>query len=122
MLWFRALLLFAVLYVCAPERPFLGLEHPADPVSWAAEGSPLQQCPSVWNFPEFQRFAAALGAWHAHFDQGALGHARRKPTTLMVTSWSVYENLDSLRGPGLGEASAQETQQGAKRGTFKSAQ
>ena len=105
-LWFRTLLLFSVLHVCSPVRPFLGWEHPADPATWAPAHSPLQCCPSVWCFPEFGRVMQALDMWQADFDQGIMGHARRKPTSMMLTSWSVYEALHECRGPGVGEALA----------------
>ena len=107
-LWFRTLL-FAVLSVKAKGAPFLGWEHPADPKSWAPDGSSLQDCASVWNFPEFQQFQRAIQAWQADFDQGALGHPKRKPSSMMTTSWYVYENLHGLSGPGSGKALCQES-------------
>ena len=98
---------FAILYVCSPSRPFLGWEHPADPAMWAPPGSHLQHCASVWHFPEFQRFMKAINAKQADFDQGVLGHPKRKPTSMMATSWYVYEHLHALRGAGTGESPAQ---------------
>ena len=45
----------------------------------------------------------ALKAWVARFDQGPLGHERRKPTAVLTTAWSVYEDLHAIRGPGSGK-------------------
>ena len=105
-LWFRTLLLFAVLQACSPETPFLGWEHPADPATWSPIDSPLQQCPSVWAFPELKRFMQGIHAWQADFDQGAFGHERRKPTSVLTNSWYVYEHLHACRGSGQGSAAA----------------
>ena len=66
-LWFRTLLVFALLHVCAPVDPLLGFEHPADPASWAPSGSALAERPCIWQFPEMKKFMKAVGAWRADF-------------------------------------------------------
>ena len=58
----RTLLVFAI---CAPVEPMLGSEHPADPASWVSPGSTLAQGPSIWQFPEMQRFMKAVDVWEA---------------------------------------------------------
>ena len=47
------------------------------------------------------------GRWHlARFDQGCLGHGRRKPTVVLTNSWGLYCSLHERRGPGLNASSA----------------
>ena len=98
-LWFRSMLLFLIVAAYAPSKPYLGWEHPDDPACWS-EDPKIKACPSVWQFPEMQLLQRLLGAWIACFDQGPLGHVKRKPTAFLCTSWSLYESLHGVRGPG----------------------
>ena len=96
-LWFRTIMLFLLISVVQGPRAFLGLEHPEDPAKWADASSPLQQCPSLWVFPELAYVKELLHAYQANFDQGHFGHPRRKPTSVLTTSWAVYETLAAHR-------------------------
>ena len=96
-LWFRTLALFLLISATQGPRAFLGLEHPEDPAQWASPRSPLQRCPSLWAFPELAYVKELLSAFQADFDQGHFGHPRKKPTSLMTTSWVVFEGLAAHR-------------------------
>ena len=56
------------------------LESPADPVSMAAES----QVPSFWTWPELRGLEMEENMAMVTFDQGAMGHKKRKPTTIMT--------------------------------------
>ena len=96
-LWFRTLMLFLLIGAVQGPHAFLGLEHPEDPAQWANSQSPLQRCPSLWAFPELTHVKELLNAFRADFDQGHFGHPRKKPTSLMTTSWVVFEELAAHR-------------------------
>ena len=100
-LWFRTMLLFMVIAASLDTKPFLAWEHADDPACWSSEPR-LKACPS---FPEFQVVYSGLQSWLARFDQGLLGHAKRKPTGLCTTSWSVCESLHAIHGEGSGQPS-----------------
>ena len=104
-LWFRTMLLFVIIAAYATSKPFLAWEHPEDPRLWSNDPR-VQSCPSVWQFPEMQVLQRLLDGWLSHFDQGAFGHARRKPTALLCTSWQVHEALEGRGGQGSGEAAS----------------
>ena len=59
---------------------------------------------SVWRFQEWKTFARKYDMHLTRCDQGALGHRRRKPTTLGVNV-PYLDHLDDLSGPGTGEES-----------------
>ena len=96
-LWFRTLVLFLLISAIQGPRAFLGLEHPEDPARWSNHHSPLQRCPSLWVFPELAYVKELINAFRADFDQGHFGHPRKKPTSLMTTSWAVFEELSAHR-------------------------
>ena len=96
-LWFRTIMLFLLIRVVKGPRAFLGLEHPEDPAQWADPKSPLQQCPSLWVFPELAYAKELLHAFQANFDQGHFGHLCKKPTSFLTTSWVAYEGLAAQR-------------------------
>ena len=89
-LWFRTLMLFLLIRAMQGPRAFLGLELPEDPAQWADPKSSLQRCPSVWAFPELACAQGLLNAFRADFDQGHYGHPRKKPTSLLTTSWVAW--------------------------------
>ena len=75
-----------------PDPAFF-MESPTDlqdylPMSEAAS------MPSFWSFPEVQQFLEEPDMFLAKFDQGAMGHQRRKPTTVM----SNLDGIDQLHG------------------------
>ena len=69
-------------------------EHPTDPSTYRPPTmAPLGGWPSWWAFPEWHEIARVYNMYEARFDQGKLGHARPKPTTLGTTSWFLFEAL-----------------------------
>ena len=71
------------------------MEHPADPESYLPEGQ-ARQMPSIWEWEEVVSFALDFGMSWVHFDQGAMGHSRRKPTTVL-TDLKAMEQLNGMR-------------------------
>ena len=76
------------------------LEQPEDPfiVLNASQDEAGRPYPSLWRWPAWEEWAAAEQASMLSLDQGPLGHARRKPTTLGLIGpgWA----LSPTRGPG----------------------
>ena len=71
------------------------LESPEDPMSYlGAEAA--HNLPSFWNFPEVKEMVGLGGLKLASFDQSQMGHARRKPTTILGNLPGL-EQLDGLR-------------------------
>ncbi|CAJ1385828.1 unnamed protein product [Effrenium voratum] len=74
-------------------------EHPEDPRSFVSEeewekakargGEP----PSIWDWPEVTALEEVLGLIRVKFDQGAMGHIKRKPT-MLLTSIKDLRQLD----------------------------
>ena len=60
---------------------------------------PVDGCPSFWVTSEWQEFQSRYGMTIARFDQGPLGHTRRKPTGL-GTNMLLDAVLKDLKGPG----------------------
>ena len=58
--------------------------------------------PSFWSFPEVQQMLEEPGMSLSKFDQGAMGHQRRKPTTVL-TNIDGMEQLHGLSGWGCEE-------------------
>ena len=96
-LWFRTFVLLLLISAIHGPSAFLGLEHPEDPAQWSKPCSALQRCPSLWAFPELAYVQELIHAFRADFDQGQLGHSRKKPTSLLTTSWVVFEELTARR-------------------------
>ena len=59
--------------------------------------------PSIWDWPEVTALEEVLGLIRVKFDQGAMGHIKRKPT-MLLTSIQDLRQLDGMRGPGVGGA------------------
>ncbi|CAK9028863.1 Retrovirus-related Pol polyprotein from transposon TNT 1-94 [Durusdinium trenchii] len=84
-LFLRALTYYVVAEESAIERPKKGpavgyvVESPQDPESYAPEEEDEKKCPSFWAFPEWKAFAEAFDMMLISFDQGPMGHERRKP-------------------------------------------
>ena len=74
------------------------MESPQDPAAYLEDGRAASM-PSFWEFPEVKRFCAANGMNLLCFDQGTMGHPRRKPTTV-ATNLPCLEELDGMRGGG----------------------
>ena len=60
---------------------------------------PVDGYPSFWATSEWKEFQSRYGVTVARFDQGPLGHTRRKPTGL-GTNMVLDEVLADLPGPG----------------------
>ena len=76
------------------------LEQPADPMEWAPRGQ--VDPPSFLCWPETKELARDLGLEAIKFDQGALGHRTRKPTTIL-TDLAEVKGLQGLRSSEPGE-------------------
>ncbi|OLQ15439.1 Retrovirus-related Pol polyprotein from transposon TNT 1-94 [Symbiodinium microadriaticum] len=105
---FRMLFLWMVAAAVAKGRgeaaPDFIMEHPEDPKEfmkpsqWALPE--YQELTSLWAFPEIQFLKGELG-WHWwQFDQGPLGHPRRKPTRIL-SSVPCPSGLRDVRGPSV---------------------
>eukprot|EP00439_Symbiodinium_sp_Y106_P031339 s1882_g3.t1 len=86
------------------KNPDFILEHPEDPneylkaSQWALPE--VQMMTSLWAFPELKFFKEVLSGHWWQFDQGPLGHPRRKPTRILATVPCPRE-LQGLRGPSV---------------------
>ena len=88
-----------------PEPFCFGLEQPEDPAlvfnaTHDDEGRPY---PSCFRWSAFEEWSQAEGPTLLSFDQGPLGHVKRKPTTLALLGpgWA----LQPVRGPGQASSS-----------------
>ena len=75
------------------------LESPIDPASYLQDENEAMTAPSFWNFPEIASWLDQGGLRLIHFDQGSMGHARRKPTTILSNLPELHQ-LQGLRGDG----------------------
>ena len=74
------------------------LEQPEDPARYRSqEDVDKHGFMSVFRTAEWQAFQQHYGIHMIHFDQGCMGHQKRKPTTL-ATSMETLFQLDGLRG------------------------
>ena len=88
------------------------MEHPDDPKMYLdANQHPVDEYPSVWEWPEIQAFAQLHKMSFVAFDQGATGHKRKKPTRLL-TNLNGMEELNDLRSEG--ESAALPSELGAR--------
>ena len=105
-----AMVLFEVTRSVREERGWTGpafvQENPRDPDEWLGAGeaegrlnTPSGGYASFWAWPETQEFVKKNGMGMAKFDQGPLGHERRKPTTVMTNVTEVLA-LHGRCGPG----------------------
>ena len=96
MIWLYLLAVVSAQILGLPKPKYL-MEHPSDPQTFMDD--PDDSYPSVWQWPEIHLISELLGLHQVYFDQGPLGHCRRKPTTLL-TNAAVPEWLSEMRGPG----------------------
>ena len=76
------------------------MEYPEDPKMYLdANQHPVDEYPSMWEWPEIQAFAQLHKMSFVAFDQGATGHKRKKPTRLL-TNLNGMEELNDLRSEG----------------------
>ena len=100
-LWLRQLWLYTLAQDARPKKVGFLKEHPRDPEEYKKEGD-NNQYPSYFAWPEWKSFCEEFGIEELRLDFGALGHSRRKPTTL-GTNLRLLRDLDGLRGDGLGD-------------------
>ena len=78
------------------------LEQPEDPEEYIREEEEkLQRYASYWSWPEWKSFSERWNMMEVCFDQGPMGHQRRKPTRLGTNIPKLGE-LQDIRGPGTG--------------------
>ena len=74
------------------------LEQPEDPMRYrSADDVAAHGYMSIFRTAEWKNFQEKYNLLMLHFDQGPMGHERRKPTTL-ATSMEMLLQLDGLRG------------------------
>ena len=109
---FRMVWLYLIAEAVAEElgrpKPFLGLENPRDPDAWAQpKDLGLEEPPhgfaSCWALDAITDLIKEHKFYLWHFDQGPLGHEKRKPTTIMSSIPAPPDVLVS--GPGQGTPS-----------------
>ena len=116
-LMFRMVWLYLIAEAVAEElgkpKPFIGLEHPRDPEAWAQPEEmgldvPSHGFASCWALDAIKDLIKEHKFYLWHFDQGPLGHEKRKPTTVMSSIPAPPDALVS--GPGHGVPSKQTEQ------------
>ena len=75
--------------------PTFLMEHPGDPEEYMGDAD--VDYPSLWTWPEIEFLMNLLGLKKWEFDQGPLGHPRRKPTCIL-SNRDPPEGLQGLRG------------------------
>ena len=73
--------------------PTFLMEHPGDPEEYMDGAGDGTDYPSIWTWPEIEFLVNLLGLKKWEFDQGPLGHPRRKPTCILAP-----DGLHGLRG------------------------
>eukprot|EP00438_Fugacium_kawagutii_P026282 Skav208236 [mRNA] locus=scaffold2601:200137:204873:+ [translate_table: standard] len=77
------------------------MEQPEDPKNYRSESDVAKyEFMSMWRTSEWASFATKFGMQLVSFDQGVLGHPKRKPTSL-GTNVPDLQEIDGLRGGGL---------------------
>eukprot|EP00913_Durusdinium_trenchii_P015946 g14985.t1 len=80
----------------------LAVEQPEDPARYRPqEEVQRKQFMSIWRTKAWQTFAKCYQIKMLHFDQGPMGHVKRKPTTLAVKLRDIHA-LNEVRGPPSG--------------------
>eukprot|EP00438_Fugacium_kawagutii_P036614 Skav217824 [mRNA] locus=scaffold889:271892:280114:- [translate_table: standard] len=97
-LWFRMLALFVLAEEVRPEDAqatgFL-IEQPEDPKDYRSpQDIEEHQYMSMWRTQEWAAFSQRYGIHMVSFDQGTMGHIKRKPTSLGTN----FEDLLALHG------------------------
>ena len=104
-LLFRMLAMYMVCEdVRFPDEPQTGLaiEQPEDPARYRPHAEVEEKkFMSIWRTREWQDFATTYQIKMLHFDQGPMGHTKRKPTTLAVVLRDI-QVLNGVRGPPSG--------------------
>ena len=92
-LWLRTLVLARMANQCSPDMLTLLQQPEEDPAAHMDK----YEAPTFTNWPELvDMLEGHLALQRVGLDQGALGHSRRKPTTLWSNMQEIIE-LDGLR-------------------------
>lgn len=112
-LWFRMLWLYSLAQEAKPTKKVLFLkENPRDPQEWKDPQDSTDYA-SFFAWPEWKTFVKEYKLWELKVDFGALGHARRKPSTL-GTNMALLRHLDGVRGRGCGDDQIEDSLQVSK--------
>ena len=98
-LWMRQLFLYMLAQGASERQVAFVKESPQDPETYAPTLDGQAPVPSFWAFEEWDQFKQVYNMKEVSFDQGPMGHERRKPTTL-GTNVVWLEELQGMRGPG----------------------
>ena len=105
-LWFRMLALYMLCEdVRLPDEPqtALAIEQPEDPARYRpVDEVKVKKFMSVWRTKEWQSFEEHFKVRMIHFDQGPMGHIKKKPTSMAVVLRDIHA-LDGVRGPPSGD-------------------
>ena len=108
LLWLRQVYLHhRASKAASPGKVVTALEQPDDPEAYLGESKMEQEVerhpryPTYWSWPEWRTIKEKWDLFEVRFDQGPMGHARRKPTRL-GTNMPRLRELEGLRGPGHG--------------------
>ena len=107
-LWMRQLFLHMVASEASTAAVAFVKESPQDPETYSPTDEGREKVPSFWAFEEWQEFKRRYQMEEVSFDQGPMGHQRRKPTTL-GTNIPILGELAEIRGPGVVSGSHGET-------------
>ena len=88
------------------------LESPEDPMAYLGFEA-AHNLPSFWNFPELKEMVGLGNLKLVSFDQSQMGHARRKPTTILGNLPGL-EQLDGLRDSSRRSDPLQESMEASK--------
>ena len=80
-LWMRQLWLYSLAAAARSRQVLFLKEQPRDPQEYKGSGDPIDY-PSFFAWPEWKSFVEKYVIREVRLDLGALGHERRKPTTL----------------------------------------
>ena len=94
-LWVRQLWLYSLARAARSRIVLFLKEHPRDPEEYKQPDDPVEY-PSFYAWPEWEEFRDRFELTEVRLDLGALGHERRKPTTL-GTNIPLLCCLDGLK-------------------------
>lgn len=94
-LWLKNLQWMLAVHRRNPEAKFF-VEQPQDPMEWMRETADGDPPPSFLDWEETKLVSRMLGLREVRFDQRALGHATRKPTTTLTN----MDKISALNGLG----------------------
>ena len=80
-LWMRQLWLYSLAAASRTRKVLFLKEQPRDPQEYKGKDDPVEY-PSFFAWPEWRTFIQKYDIKEVRLDFGALGHSRRKPTTL----------------------------------------